>query len=152
MAIGTSKEITVLHSFLIGIRVFGGILILVVCYLQKVNPLESKVVAELPLMVAAGTIQWILVETCSFTSVVKDTFVGLLGTFIRCRVRGDQYLREGVLDCGLLGDVCSRAWSLHRLSLGQLAICQLQNPSRDLLANSVVSRVSKLSLNLVRPR
>ena len=102
MAIGTSKEITVLHSFLIGIRVFGGILILVVCYLQKVNPLESKVVAELPLMVAAGTIQWILVETCSFTSVVKDTFVRLLGTFIRCRVRGDQYLREGVLgylDC-----------------------------------------------------
>ena len=39
-----------------------------------------------------------------------------------------------------------------RLSLGQLAICQLQNPSKDLLANSVVSRVSKLSLNLVRPR
>ena len=36
--------------------------------------------------------------------------------------------------------------------LASLAICQLQNPSRDLLANSVVSRVSKLSLNLVRPR
>ena len=66
MAIGTSKEITVLHSFLIGIRVFGGILILVVCYLQKVNPLESKVVAELPLLVAAGTIQWILVEPFLF--------------------------------------------------------------------------------------
>ena len=103
-------------------------------------------------MVAAGTIQWILVESYFYERWWKNPLARLLGASIRCRVRGDQNLREGVLDCGLMGDVCSRAWSLHRLSLGQLAICQLQNPSRDLLANSVVSRVSKLSLNLVRPR